>query len=392
MRTGAKVTGARDATQRQAPLGAPWDLVGIGVAAIILVVIVPLILPPFRVNLLGKFLAYAIVALGLDLLWGYTGLLSLGQAVFFGLGAYAMGMYLKLEASGGKLPDFMAWSGLSRLPFFWYPFFHPIVAIAAAVLVPMLLAGLIGYLLFRRQIGSVYFAIITQALALVFSTLFIGQQPLIGGTNGLTNFTTLFGASVSSPATQLRLYQATALALLGALALARALVRSPFGKVLVAIRDSEDRVRACGYDPAVVKIAVFALSAALAGLAGALYVPQVGIVNPDALGVVLSMTVVVWVAVGGRGTLLGAVIGALFVNVAQSSFSETFPNVWQYFVGALFVATVLFFPSGVLGAARWLLDQARGGRLGDTPRARLFSIQSGPYPALRRPKPGEGES
>ncbi len=331
----------------------------VAVAALLLLV-APEILSPFRLNLLGKFLAYAIVALGLDLLWGYTGLLSLGQAVFFGLGAYSVGMYLKLEASGGKLPDFMGWSGLQALPTFWYPFASPWFALGMAVVGPGLLAALIGYLLFRNQISGVYFAIITQALAVIFSTLFIGQQPYIGGTNGLTNFSHLLGQPLGNHATQVSLYQATVLALLLSLLLARWIVRSDFGRLLLAIRDAEERARSSGHDPTWPKLVVFTVSAALAGLAGALYVPQVGIVNPDALGVTLSMSMVIWVAVGGRGSLVGAVLGALIVNAAQSALSETFPNVWQYAIGGLFVLTVLVFPGGILGLVRWVGVQVAG--------------------------------
>ena len=319
------------------------------VIAAILVFVAPAVLSPFRLNLLGKFMAYALVALGLDLLWGYAGILSLGQAVFFGLGGYAMGMYLKLEASNGKLPDFMSWSGRSSLPAFWYPFFSPLFALVAAIVVPLLVAAVVSYLIFRGRVGNIYFAIITQALALIFSTLFIGQQPLIGGTNGLTNFSTLLGQPLSSSSTQVHLYQVTVVALLVCYLFSRWLTSSSFGKLLIAIRDSEDRTRFCGYDPTIPKVIVFAIAAGMAGLGGALFVPQVGIVNPDSLGTVLSMTMVVWVAVGGRGSLLGAIVGALFVNLAQSTVSESFPNAWQYFIGLLFIATVLLFPAGLAG-------------------------------------------
>ncbi|MBX6772293.1 MAG: urea ABC transporter permease subunit UrtC [Chloroflexi bacterium] len=358
------------------------EIAALVAAAVLLLIVAPALLSPFRLNLLGKFLAYAIAALGLDLLWGYTGLLSLGQAVFFGLGAYSVGMYLKLEASGGKLPDFMEWSGLSALPTFWYPFASPWFAFGMAIVGPGLLAALIGYLLFRNQIGGVSFAIITQALAVIFSTLFIGQQPYIGGTNGLTNFSTLLGWPLADQTTQVHLYQATVLGLLLSLLLARWIVRSDFGRLLLAIRDAEERARVSGYDPAWPKLVVFVVSAALAGLAGALYVPQVGIVNPDALGVTLSMSMVIWVAVGGRGSLLGAVLGALFVNAAQSALSETFPNVWQYAVGGLFIATVLVFPGGGLGLARWsgsrMAGRIAGLRSPTSPKAEPVAVSDGP--------------
>ncbi|HLH73631.1 MAG TPA: urea ABC transporter permease subunit UrtC, partial [Chloroflexota bacterium] len=198
-----------------------------------------------------------------------------------------------------------------------------------------------------------------QALALIFSTLFIGQQPLIGGTNGLTNFSTILGQPLSSPLTQIHLYQATVLALVASYLLTCWLTASYFGKLLIAIRDSEDRTRFCGYDPTIPKVIVFAIAAGMAGLGGALFVPQVGIVNPDSLGTVLSMTMVVWVAVGGRGSLVGAIVGALFVNLAQSTVSESFPNAWQYFIGLIFIVTVLLFPSGLAGIPELIRGQLR---------------------------------
>jgi urea transport system permease protein len=311
--------------------------------------VLPGVLDPFRLNLLGKYLCFALVALGLDLLWGYAGQLSLGHSVFFGLGAYLFGMYLKLESSGGKLPDFMSWSGLTSLPGFWQPFASPVVALVAAVMVPAVLGTLLGYLLSRSGIGGVYFAIITQALAFIATTLFIGQQPFTGGTNGLTNFSTIFGQPLRDPDIEVRLFQVTTLALAVCIALTMWLARAPFGRLLVALRDDEQRLRFSGYDPTLLRAAVFGISAGLAGLGGALFVPQVGIVNPDSLGILLGIQMVIWVAVGGRGTLIGAVLGAIVVNAAQSAVSESFPDVWQYGMGALFVATVLLFPRGLVG-------------------------------------------
>jgi urea transport system permease protein len=312
--------------------------------------VLPGVLDPFRLNLLGKYLCFALVALGLDLLWGYAGQLSLGHSVFFGLGAYLFGMYLKLESSGGKLPDFMSWSGLTSLPGFWQPFANPVFALVAAVMIPAVLGTLLGYLLSRSGIGGVYFAIITQALAFIATTLFIGQQPFTGGTNGLTNFSTIFGQPLRAPEIEVRLFQVTTLVLAGCVALTMWLARAPFGRLLVAMRDDEQRLRFSGYDPTLLRAAVFGVSAGLAGLGGALFVPQVGIVNPDSLGILLGIQMVIWVAVGGRGTLLGAVVGAIVVNAAQSAVSETFPDMWQYGIGALFVATVVLFPRGLVGA------------------------------------------
>ena len=335
----------------------------------------PALLSPFRLNLLGKFLCYAIVALGLDLLWGYAGMLSLGQGVFFGLGGYAMGMYLKLAAAPGKLPDFMSWSGLNHLPAYWYPFANPLFALGVAILLPALLAGILGYLLTRSGVSGVYFAVITQALAFIASTLVVGQQPFTGGTNGLTDFQTLLGAKLRDDSVQVHLYQATVLVLFVALVLTYLITQTRFGQLLVAMRDDEQRLRFLGFSPTALRATVFALSAALAGLAGALFVPQVGIINPDSLGIILSIQMVVWVAVGGRGTLWGPVLGAILVNAAQSAISESFPSIWQYFIGALFVATVLFFPRGLAGAGE--LIEGLGRRFTDSrPMARAVGTSA----------------
>jgi urea transport system permease protein len=312
-------------------------------------------------NLVGKYLCFALVALGLDLLWGYAGQLSLGQSVFFGLGAYLFGMYLKLESSGGRLPDFMIWSGLNELPVFWQPLTNPVVAMVSAIVVPGVLGVGLGYLLSRSRIVGVYFAIITQALAFIGSTLFIGQQPFTGGTNGLTNFSTIFGQPLRDATVQVRLFQATALVLAVCLWFTWWLSRSRLGRLLVALRDDEERVRFSGYNPTLLRAVVFGLSAALAGLGGALFVPQVGIVNPDSLGIILGIQMVIWVAVGGRGTLCGAVLGAIVVNAAQTAVSESFPDAWQYGMGALFVATVLLFPRGLVGGLQALVERAAPG-------------------------------
>ncbi|MFZ5596873.1 MAG: urea ABC transporter permease subunit UrtC [Bacillota bacterium] len=318
-------------------------------AVIALLLLAPLYLSEFRLNLLGKFLAFAILALGMDLIWGYAGMLSLGHGVYFGLGAYCMAMYLKLEASAGELPDFMSWSGLTDLPWFWAPFQHWWFALTAAIALPVLFAAILGSLTFRSRIRGVYFSILTQALALIFVILFIGQQPYTGGTNGITNFKTIFGYNLMNPAVQMTLYLITAATLVGMYFFCRRLTGSRFGRILVAIRDSENRIRFAGYNPVVYKIFVYALSAGLAGLSGVLFVTQVGIISPAMMGIVPSIEMAVWVAVGGRGTLIGAVIGAVLVNAAKSSLSESFPDIWQYFLGMLFVCVVLFFPDGIVG-------------------------------------------
>jgi len=316
----------------------------------------PLHLSNFTLNLFGKFLTYAILALGLDLLWGYTGVLSLGHGVFFGLGAYAMGMHLMLEigAQGvyqSALPDFMVWNRVTVLPLFWRPFYSGPFTVAAIVLVPALFALAFGYLVFRSRIRGVYFSIITQALALCAWLVFNRNEMNLGGTNGLADFKTIFGFRLNQPSTQRGLYVATAAGLLAAYVLCRWITRSRAGKVLVAIRDSETRVLFSGYSPANYKLFVFVVSGILAGVAGALYAPQVGIITPAKIGVLPSIEMVVWVAAGGRGTLIGAVVGAFGVNWIQSWLTTSYPDVWLLFLGALFMGVVLFFPDGILGFA-----------------------------------------
>ena len=328
--------------------------------------VAPLVLSEFRIALLGKFLTFAILALALNLIWGYAGMLSLGHGVFFGLGGYAMAMYLKLESAGGKLPDFMFWSGLTELPIFWAPFKYAWFAIPMTFIVPAALAGALGYLVFRSRITGVYFALITQALALIASILFIGQQPYTGGTNGITNYATMFGFALNSPTIQIVLYYVTLSVLTAAYLLCSWVIASRFGRLLVAMRDDENRVRFSGYNPAILKTLVFSLSAGLAGIAGALFAPQVGIISPTMMGIVPSIEVAIWVAVGGRGVLMGAVLGAIVVNGAKSGLSESFPAIWQYFLGLVFIGAVLLFPTGILGLLRgeawrrpWWLSKER---------------------------------
>ncbi|KYF77779.1 urea ABC transporter permease subunit UrtC, partial [Sorangium cellulosum] len=309
----------------------------------------PLVLSDFRLNLLGKFLTFAIVALGLDLIWGYGGMLSLGQGLFFGLGGYAMAMYLKLETSGAKLPDFMSWSGLTALPLFWEPFRSPVVALCAVVIVPMAIAAAVGYLVFRSRVQGVYFSLITQGLTLIASILFIGQQAITGGTNGITNLKTIFGFPRGSASTQTVLYFVTLFCLGALYLLCRRLTQSRFGRLLVAMRDDENRVRFLGYNPVTLKTLVFALSAGMAGVAGALFVCQVGLISPSSMGVMPSVEMVTWVAVGGRGTLIGAILGAILVSLGKSALSESYPEVWQLGFGALFAASVMLLPTGVAG-------------------------------------------
>ncbi|MFN8449663.1 MAG: urea ABC transporter permease subunit UrtC [Anaerolineae bacterium] len=319
---------------------------------VMLVFVFPNVMSDFQINLLGRFLTYAIVAVGLDLLWGYTGMLSLGQGLFFGLGAYCFGMYLNLEAAGSKLPEFMGLYGVTELPFFWQPFYSPVFAIVFAVLFPMLIATLLGFMLFRSRIQGVYFSIITQALTAIVALLLIGQQRLINGTNGITEMRTIFGARLGDHNTELALYLATAVVLGVVFWGCRILVRSRFGRLLVAIRDDENRVRFMGYNTVAIKTVIFAVSAGIAGIAGALFVPQIGIISPKQIDIVASIEIVIWVAVGGRGTLIGAMIGAILVNAGKSVISTLNADIWQLIMGGLFVGVVLLFPKGLVGAVQ----------------------------------------
>lgn len=325
-----------------------WLLVGYAAAAAALFS-APMFASDFRLNLLAKFLAFAIVAIGLDLIWGYTGILSLGHGIFFGLGAYAMAMYLKLEASGGKPPDFMGWSGLKELPLFWKPFENFGFAVTMGILIPSVLALVLGYVTFRNRIKGVYFTILTQALVIITTTLLVGQQAFTGGTNGITGYSTILGASLGSEDTKRMLYWITAAVLILVFILCRYIVGSRFGKVLRAIRDGENRVRFIGYNPAIYQMVIFTISAAIAGIAGMLFVLHVGIISPSMLGIVPSIEMVLWVAIGGRGTLIGAALGAIAMNWAKSEFSTAYPEGWLFFMGGLFVVVVVFMPKGIAG-------------------------------------------
>ncbi|GAB6174340.1 urea ABC transporter permease subunit UrtC [Paradesulfitobacterium aromaticivorans] len=335
---------------------------------ILILVLAPLFLSIFRVNLLGKFIAYAILAIGLDLIWGFTGILSLGHGVFFGLGAYCMAMYLKLEAAHGKLPDFMSWSGREVLPWFWKPFINSAFAIAMAILIPTVLAFLIGFFTFKNRIRGVYFSILSQALSMIFVVLFVGQQAYTGGTNGLTNYKSIMGFSLSNDSTKLVLYYISIGLLVLTYAFCNVLVKRRIGRILVAIRDGENRVRFSGYNPTTYKIFVYCLSAALAGLAGAIFVPQVGIISPAAMGIVPSIEMIIWVAIGGRGTLIGAVIGAILVNALKSGISESFPDIWSYFIGLAFIFVVLFMPNGIVGLVKKIAAKFSNQVLNDNQR------------------------
>ncbi len=317
---------------------------------IILAVILPIILPAFRLRLVGRFLSLSIVALGIDLIWGYTGLLSLGHGIFFALGGYALAMHLNLQLPQGKLPDFFTLYGVKELPWIWQPFYSLPVTIIALIVIPGIVAGVLGYLVFRNRIKGVYFSILTQAALLVFFNFFNGQQELINGTNGLkTDTETIFGVLASSPNAQRVFYISTVILLVLIYALCRWLTTGRFGRLLMAIRDDETRVRFSGYNPTGYKVLVFAISGAIAGIAGALYTVQTGIITPSIMQVAFSIEMVIWVAVGGRGTLIGAILGTLLVRLAQTFLSERFPEVWLFFQGALFLIVVTVLPDGIVG-------------------------------------------
>ncbi|CAN1209423.1 urea ABC transporter permease subunit UrtC [Tumidithrix helvetica PCC 7403] len=328
--------------------------------ALLLIFVVPLLLVAigqgFRVELLGRFLALAIVALGIDLIWGYTGMLSLGHGVFFGLGGYAFAMYLKLQIppdATSKLPSFMPLYGVTELPWIWQPFNSFPFTILAIILIPAIVGALFGFLVFRNRIRGVYFSILTQATTIIFYNIFNGQQKLINGTNGLTDFQTIFGATVNAPETRRVFYILTIVFLALAYALCRWLTSGKFGRLLIAIRDDEPRVRFTGYDPTGFKVLVFAISAALAGIGGALYTPQTGIISPNnSMNIAFSIEMVIWVAVGGRASLSGAILGAVLVNFAKSILSEQFSEIWLFFQGAMFLLVVMVLPDGLVGWAR----------------------------------------
>lgn len=328
------------------------QLLGFAICAALLLLVAPAVLSDFRLSLLSKYLCFALVALGIAIAWGNGGMLVLGQGLFFGLGGYSMAMYLKLHeahAQGQDVPDFMSWSGVESLPWMWEPFAHAWLAVAGVVVIPVVVAVLVGTLVFRSRVKGPYFAILTQALAAAFVILLIGQQGYTGGTNGLTNIQDFFGLSLADPADQRTIYFVIACTLGVLFLLARQLLSSRYGKLLVAVRDAEDRVRFLGYSPTKVKVLAFATAAGMAGIAGALFVPVVGIISPALLGITPSIEMVIWVAVGGRLSLAGAVAGALLVNWGKTQFSEEFPAQWTYALGAMFVFVVAFAPQGIAG-------------------------------------------
>jgi urea transport system permease protein len=349
-----------------------WERVGVRAGVLIALIAVAVLMPvlnlvvpagsafhasDYAVQLVAKIMCYAICALAMDLIWGYTGILSLGHGVFFALGGYAMGMYLMRQiGSDGQyrlpMPDFMVFLNWKEFPWTWGVSDSFIAQMALVILVPGLLAFVFGYFAFRSRIKGVYFSIITQAMTYAAMLLFFRNETGFGGNNGFTDFKRILDVPIATPNMRMLLFVITGCTLIGFFLLARWLVGSKFGRVLQAIRDAETRVMFTGYDPLKYKLAIWVISAVMCGIAGALYVPQVGIINPGEMSPAASIEIAIWAAVGGRGTLIGPIIGAFFVNGAKSWFTQAFPEFWLYFLGALFILVTIFLPQGIIGLVR----------------------------------------
>ena len=334
------------------------DAVSFAVLAVVLVFILPAVLEIFRLNLVGKYLTYAFVAIGLVLSWGLGGILSLGQGVFFGLGGYCLAMFLKLEASSPEntaiqstpgIPDFMDWNQLTALPWFWEPFHSFGFTLFAVIAVPVIFALIIGVAMFKRRVGGVYFAIITQAIAAIMTILIIGQQGYTGGVNGITDLRTLHGWDIRTDEAKYFFYYLNVALLFLVLFVAYWIRKSKLGRILVAMREREDRVRFSGYDVSNFKIFVFCVAAAFSAIGGAMFTLQVGFMSPSFVGIVPSIEMVIFAAVGGRHSITGVVYGTLLVNWAKTTFSESFPELWLFAMGALFIGVVMAFPNGLAG-------------------------------------------
>ncbi len=335
-----------------------YQLFSLVLLTLLLAVVLPAALDIFRLNLVGKYLTYAFVAVGLVMVWGYGGVLSLGQGVFFGLGGYAMAMFLKLEASDPEttkiqstpgIPDFMDWNQLTELPMLWLPFKSFSFTLAAVIVVPTLLAWVVSFAMFKRRVGGVYFAIITQAVALILTVLIIGQQGYTGGVNGMTDLKTIMGWDTRTDSAKYILYYVCVALLVASIVLCRWIQTSKLGTLLLAMRDKEDRVRFSGYDVADFRIFTFCLAAALSGIGGALFTLQVGFMSPSFVGIVPSIEMVIYAAVGGRMSLVGAVYGTLLVNAGKTFFSESFPDMWLFLMAGLFIGVTMAFPLGLAG-------------------------------------------
>lgn len=332
-------------------------LVGVPILHLMLPPEHPLHVSTFVLTLLGKILCYAIVAVAMDLIWGYAGILSLGHGVFFALGGYTFGMYLMRQIGRdgvyqSDLPDFMVFLDWKALPWYWYGSDSFLWALFLVLTVPAGFAFVFGYFAFRSRVRGVYFSIITQAMTFAFMLLFFRNETGFGGNNGFTDFKRILGYDITAPTTRVVLFALSALMLMLTLVLARYLVTSKYGRILQAIRDAESRVMFLGYNPLHYKLSVWTLSALLCAIAGALYVPQVGIINPSEMSPANSIEMAIWVAVGGRGTLIGPVIGAFLVNLSKSVFTVAFPDYWLFFLGALFVVVTLWLPDGLVGLWR----------------------------------------
>jgi len=369
--------------------------------ALVLLVAFPLALEPFRLNLVGKYLTYAFVAIGLVMLWGHAGILSLGQGCFFGLGGYMMAMFLKLEASDPEstkiqstpgIPDFMDWNQLTELPWWWQPFDSLTFALVAVVVVPMLLAFIISFAMFKRRVGGVYFAIITQAVALVLTVLIIGQQGFTGGVNGITDLKTLKGWDIRTDEAKLILYYVCCGLLLASVLLCRWVQSSKLGTLLLAMRDKEDRVRFSGYDVAMFKVFAFCLAAGLSAIGGAMFTLQVGFMSPSFVGIVPSIEMVIFAAVGGRMSLVGAIYGALLVNFGKTYFSESAPDLWLFLMAALFIGVTMAFPDGLAGLWEQKIKPWWAKRQADRKlQAERIQAAHAIYPAVLPPKKGDGD-
>jgi len=319
-------------------------------------------LSDYAVALIGKIMCYAICALAMDLIWGYTGILSLGHGLFFALGGYGMGMYLMRQIGrdgsyGADIPDFMVFLDWKEVPWHWTLSESFLGQMLLVVLVPGLLAFVFGFFAFRSRIKGVYFSIITQAMTFAAMLLFFRNETGFGGNNGFTDFKRILDIPIAQPSTRMVLFVLTGATLIGFFLMARWLVNTKFGRVLQAIRDAENRVMFCGYNPLAYKLAIWTLSAVMCAIAGALYVPQVGIINPSEMSAAASIEIAIWTAVGGRATLIGPIIGAFFVNGAKSWFTVAFPEFWLYFLGLLFVLVTLFLPDGIVGGIKKLLNK-----------------------------------
>ena len=356
--------------------GSKWtayEKYGLLLLALLLLVALPLGLNVFRLGLAGKYLSLAFCAVGIVLIWGYGGILSLGQGVFFGLGSYMIAMFLKLEATsadssaqalssffGSNLPDFMVWNSVEELPWWWEPFHHVWFTLPAILILPALLAFVLAYAAFRKRVGGVYFSIVTLSLSAIMSIVIIGQQGGTGGVNGINDFRTFLGIDLSTDQARIALYFITAVLLLVCVLIGMLILKSRLGKVLVAIRDREDRVRFSGYDPALFKAFIFAVAAVFSSIGGAMFSIQQSLASPSLVGITPSVEMVIYAAVGGRLSLIGAVYGAVLVGSAKTFFSENFVEYWIYFIGFLFVFVVMFLPNGLAG----LLDRFRARRAG----------------------------